>query len=226
MDIEQEKLKEIRELYRELLENKASRRDEKLNSRLLQNIIEQFVNLYDELEAKEKEIREKAIRDPLTGVYNRITFDESLKQEIEEERRYKDSIFSLIMFDIDHFKHVNDEYGHPAGDRVLQELAELVQKKVRKVDIFARWGGEEFIILAPRTDSKQAYQTAERLRKSIEEYNFISEENITCSFGAAQYKQGESEENLLERVDQALYKAKKSGRNQTISAESMREEKV
>ncbi len=213
-----EKCSRERELYKELLENKAARRDEKLNTRLLKNIIAQFVDLYNELEAKKEEIREKAVRDPLTGIYNRITFDEALDREIKKDRRYKDNIFSLIMFDIDHFKHVNDQYGHPTGDRVLKKLAELVKSKVREVDIFARWGGEEFMILAPRTDSDRAYKTAERLRNSIEEYNFIPGENITCSFGTAEFLEGESEEAILERVDSALYEAKKSGRNQTVSA--------
>ena len=97
------------------------------------------------------------------------------------------------------------------------DLAELIQEEVREIDIFARWGGEEFIILTPRTDNERAYQTAERLRECIENHDFLPEENITCSFGTAEYRQEEGKDSFMERVDRALYEAKRSGRNQTVS---------
>lgn len=125
--------------------------------------------------------------DPLTKAYNRRYFTEVINHEIEKARRSKRT-FSLIMLDIDHFKRVNDIYGHAVGDHVLKEMVQVIKKNTRKSDIVSRIGGEEFTIILPNTEIKYAFGLEERLRKSIEEYEFIDTCKITVSLGLTQYK--------------------------------------
>jgi len=166
---------------------------------------------------REKEaIRTIADHDALTHIYNRVKFNSMFREIIDSSLRHNED-FSIILFDIDHFKNVNDTYGHNVGDKVLVELVSLVKIGLRERDVFARWGGEEFVILSQRTNLKQAEQLANRLRKDIEAYNFEVVKKLTCSFGVSQYQVGNSKNELFQRVDEALYEAKDRGRNQVIT---------
>ncbi|PMP87184.1 MAG: hypothetical protein C0173_09795 [Desulfurella sp.] len=153
-----------------------------------------------------------SFQDQLTKIGNRRSFDSMLEKNIEIAKRYKKAL-SLIMFDIDNFKQINDIYGHQQGDSILRELALLVQKNIRKSDIFARYGGEEFMILCPETKIPQAMYLAEKIRSLIQNNKFSLNKTITCSFGVAQYKELESANDFIARVDRLLYKAKHNGKN-------------
>lgn len=150
--------------------------------------------------------------DRLTGLFNKGKFNEVLKKEVERAKRYKRPL-SLIIFDIDHFKRINDTYGHKVGDEVLKELAKIIKSVIRKADFVARWGGEEFVILAPETDLDGALNLAEKLRQTVEKHQFPTVKNVTISLGVAQYIDGETPEEFIIRADMALYKAKENGRN-------------
>jgi len=160
----------------------------------------------------EEEIERLATTDKLTQAYNRAKFDEIIEREIERSWRHNRPL-SLLMFDIDHFKQVNDTYGHAVGDCVLKTMAELVRKNMRKIDCFVRWGGEEFMIIASETDLKTAGNTAERIRKIIESYRFDEAGKITVSFGVTQFGKDDTVDTFVKRADDALYKAKANGRN-------------
>ncbi|GEM_PF-1344518 len=160
----------------------------------------------------EEEIKRLATTDPLTGIANRREFNTQLEKEIERSKRYATS-FSLVMYDIDYFKRVNDTFGHDAGDTVLQTLTTLVKSNIRTVDIVARWGGEEFMILMPQSDGSTAAEAAEKLRQKIVEHPFEPVGNLTVSFGVAPFKPQDNSDTLVKRVDDALYQAKEHGRN-------------
>lgn len=148
-----------------------------------------------------------AVHDALTGIYNRHGVNELIHQKIEEFKRDAKPL-SVIFFDIDFFKHVND-----TGDEVLRSISILISKEIRSSDIFARWGGEEFIIFLPNTELIDAVELAEKLRVNIENYTFEDVKKVTCSFGVTTLKGEESKEDFLRRVDEILYEAKESGRN-------------
>ncbi len=150
--------------------------------------------------------------DRLTGLYNKGKFNEVLQQEIQRAKRYKRPL-SLIIFDIDHFKKINDTYGHKVGDEVLKELANIIKKNIRKTDFAARWGGEEFVILAPETNLEGAKKLAEKLRQAVENHKFPTVGKVTISLGVAQLEPDEKPEDFIVRADMALYKAKEGGRN-------------
>jgi diguanylate cyclase (GGDEF)-like protein/PAS domain S-box-containing protein len=160
----------------------------------------------------ESELQTRATTDTLTQVYNRIKYDEIMKREIERAKRYNHPL-SLIMFDIDHFKMVNDTYGHAVGDYVLQALTHIVKLDLRETDYLVRWGGEEFVIIAPDTDIERAEILAERVRKSAEEYKFERVGTVTVSFGVTQFTINDTEDTFIKRTDDALYSAKRMGRN-------------
>ncbi|ADH84940.1 GGDEF domain-containing protein [Desulfurivibrio alkaliphilus] len=172
------------------------------------------------LEVVERLLREKdqlAGTDQLTGLNNRRRFKELLDQELIRYRRIPKPL-SLLIFDIDHFKRVNDTYGHETGDLVLKEMAQLLQATVRRTDTPARWGGEEFLVLLPATTAEAAMALAEKLRQAIEEHDFPRVGRVTASFGVAAFHDGEQEESaLLRRVDKALYQAKRQGRNRVVN---------
>lgn len=153
--------------------------------------------------------------DPLTDIYNRTYFNEKLAEEIDIANRYKSSL-CVVIFDIDHFKYVNDNFGHLAGDAVLKDFAGLVQQNIRRTDTFARWGGEEFIILAPGITTDNALTLAEKLRQIIEQHTFSVDRKITASFGISGYITDEDGETTLQRADDALYSAKQNGRNRCV----------
>ena len=163
----------------------------------------------------EKELQRLAMTDPLTGVYNRLHFNRALEEEIKLCQRY-DRSFSLIMCDIDHFKQINDTYGHQIGDDVLVDIVSLIKKIIRETDIFARWGGEEFMILARNAALNRAANLAERTREGIESQSFQNISHVTCSFGVAQFHAEDDLEQITARVDQALYQAKEQGRNRVV----------
>ncbi|MDD3468293.1 MAG: GGDEF domain-containing protein, partial [Campylobacterales bacterium] len=163
---------------------------------------------------KEREmLQEQVTYDSLTKLLNRRKMEETLELEIERFKRCNTPL-SVVMFDIDDFKQINDTLGHQAGDATLRLVSELIKKTVRKVDFSARWGGEEFIVLAPQTDTKGAYTLAENLRKTIEGSNILQGKKITCSFGVTDFKENETLDSFLKRVDEALYASKKNGKNQ------------
>jgi len=159
-----------------------------------------------------------AYTDSLTHIYNRLHFAHFLDAEIDKVRRYGGT-FSIIFFDLDYFKNVNDNFGHLAGDEVLEKVTEIVAKANRSADIFARYGGEEFIILTPETNLSGALIHAERLRNDIEQYEFPGVGHISSSFGVTEFDvEKDSVELLLERADKALYMAKEYGRNRVEKA--------
>lgn len=166
-----------------------------------------------------KLLRNMAVKDGLTRIYNKRYFMESLDKEFEFHRR-KHGGLSIIMFDIDFFKQVNDTYGHPAGDAVLRDLAQLVEREARGYDLFARYGGEEFAILMRDTTLEAAVGLAERIRTATERHHFSYEEDelkITVSLGVFHWDGAEEvtqAKALMDFADKQLYRAKKAGRNQ------------
>lgn len=207
------------------VENAFGKEDEKILSLLCSQIAVAIKNahIYRELELT-------SITDPLTGVFNHRYFYHKLYTEVMRARRYKRPL-SLIILDFDNFKSINDTYGHITGDRVLKESAKLVKDNIRgcknevykdcDVDTVARYGGEEFVIILPETTLEKALIVGERLRKKIEEelYSIIEINGtlkITASFGIASYREGESPEDLVKKADNALYEAKRLGKNKVI----------
>jgi diguanylate cyclase (GGDEF)-like protein len=146
-----------------------------------------------------------------------MKFNDALCTEIRRSKRFMTPL-SLIMFDIDHFKVINDSYGHRAGDSVLCEIVRLVAKHVRGHDLFARWGGEEFMIMTTHTTSGGAKQFAEKLRHLIECQEFDKGARVTCSFGVTELDAADCEDLFTRRVDNALYEAKRRGRNRVETA--------
>ncbi len=167
-----------------------------------------------QLMQKNEILKNLAIRDGLTGLYNRYYFDEMLHDAAERTSRYGEPI-SLILLDIDHFKTINDTYGHDTGDLILTDVARIIKESVRKADICARWGGEEFIILMPQTSSSGSFTAAEKIRLNIEKHEFAKNVKVTASLGTAEKKSGETTEDWFSRTDKALYLSKNSGRNRT-----------
>ncbi|MFA6189186.1 MAG: PAS domain-containing protein [Sulfuricurvum sp.] len=163
----------------------------------------------------EEEINLLATTDTLTGTANRREFNTQLEKELERAKRY-DTPLSLVMYDIDHFKQVNDTFGHDAGDSVLQTLTAVVKSNVRAVDTVARWGGEEFMILMPQSDGTAASVAAEKLRQEISRHPFEQIGNLTVSFGVTEFTPHDNVNAFLKRVDNALYKAKENGRNRVV----------
>ena len=160
-----------------------------------------------------KELLERqATTDPLTGIFNRLKFDECLIKEMSRSRRHGIPL-SLVMFDIDHFKNINDTSGHHVGDAVLQQLTAHVSKHVRQHDYFARWGGEEFMVLLTHNTLETAMRFAEHLRSEIENLQMRGTQKITCSFGVAQLEDADDVFSFTKRTDEALYRAKTAGRN-------------
>lgn len=160
----------------------------------------------------EIELKNAATYDKLTGVYNRRTFEDLLVVELQRLKRYNINT-SLIMFDIDNFKQINDTYGHSVGDYVLVELCKIVSSNVRSADFLGRWGGEEFMLLSPETSLEDATLLAQKLRTIIQFTPLKTVSNVTVSFGVIQCAKNETLDMVIKRVDEALYKAKRNGRN-------------
>ncbi|QJB55940.1 GGDEF domain-containing protein [Pseudodesulfovibrio sp. zrk46] len=167
-----------------------------------------------------KEVKLRADRDGLTRIYNRHSFEERLIYEIKRRRRYNHDL-SLLMVDLDHFKHVNDTYGHKAGDMVLRKVGEILTDTFRTTDLAARYGGEEFVVLLPHTTEKDAWCLAERVREAIQacQFHFDGHDfTVTASIGVASVEAGSltKDDDLILKADKALYKAKHNGRNMVV----------
>ena len=160
----------------------------------------------------EEELARLATTDALTGLYNRHRFNELLQQEVARARRYHTPL-SLIMFDLDYFKNINDTYGHAVGDQVLQTVADVIRKNVRTTDWVGRWGGEEFMVLCPEATENEAVSTAEKLRALVESHTFETVKMITISCGVTRFKAPDSVDAFVSRADDGLYRAKGKGRN-------------
>jgi diguanylate cyclase (GGDEF)-like protein len=166
----------------------------------------------EELQELAGKLEELATHDALTGVFNRRKLDEVMQAEIERTKRYG-SPLSLVILDADHFKRVNDRFGHEAGDQALVALAQELRAGIRAVDVLARWGGEEFIVLCPAIDLGEAAELAERLRAGAAALDLGPTGRLTISLGVAQYRVGEAMRELFGRADAALYRAKRRGRD-------------
>ena len=183
------------------------------------NNIETLVSLGTDITAK-KELEKMASVDKLTDIYNRRMIDNFLKQEIEIEKRHSNGL-SVILIDIDHFKDVNDTYGHQMGDMVLSKIAELISINSRKSDIQGRFGGEEFIVICPQTTCKEALVLAQKIRISVENYKFEQIGTKTISLGISAFEKNDTEESLVKKADIALYQAKNGGRNRASLYEKL-----
>lgn len=165
-----------------------------------------------ELEDLARNLDFRAATDPLTGLFNRRKFNQGMAAEMLRSQRYKTPL-SLVMYDLDHFKKINDTHGHQVGDNVLVELSRIVAARIRDTDVLARWGGEEFVILTPGCTGDMACQLAENLRDAIRTHVIDNLEVVTCSFGVTQFEDSDTPQTFIARADEALYCAKANGRN-------------
>lgn len=166
----------------------------------------------EKLKKQKKQFEEKAHTDYLTKIYNRSKFDNILEYEYKRFQRYNDA-FCLIFLDIDFFKKINDEFGHDVGDDVLVHLSNLISHNIRQSDTFARWGGEEFVILLSQTKIQIAEEFANKLRKLVENYEFKDVKHITVSMGVVEFNEKYTLDEFIKAADNALYLAKENGRN-------------
>lgn len=179
-----------------------------------------LMGLFDISKQKQSEeaLKDMAIKDKLTGLYNRYYFEQRVKDKIEEAEKFDEPI-SMLMLDLDHFKFINDTYGHPVGDNILKLAAKILKTVIRKSDYVFRIGGEEFIVLMPKTDIHAADIVAEKIRVALESSEHPFAGKITASIGVAERLKSETLENWYNRVDKALYCAKESGRNCVVNYE-------
>ena len=166
------------------------------------------------LKVSNRELEQLSVTDSLTGMFNRSKLKAELIQEILRSRRYG-TIFSLILYDVDHFKNINDSHGHAAGDAVLRNMSVAVQASIRETDILGRWGGEEFMIICVNTSLEAAGKLAEKIRSRLEELYHEPVGTVTASFGVTTFMKTDTEDSIIERVDRAMYNAKHRGRNTT-----------
>lgn len=211
---------------RQVLENKR-KHEEEYNKELEERIqiLQRELNVINDqikqVQSREKKLAEEILKDPLTGIANRRAYEIRIAEEWERFQRYG-HVFSIAIFDIDHFKGINDSYGHKAGDMILKELARLMKTSLRKSDFIARYGGEEFVVIFTGTNIQGAREAAEKLRQVIEKTRFVlrkQEVPVTISAGVSQVKPDDkSLIDTFERADKALYVSKNSGRNKvTVS---------
>jgi diguanylate cyclase (GGDEF)-like protein/PAS domain S-box-containing protein len=179
----------------------------------LKKVLQEFnTKLESEVEKQTKELKLLAVTDKLTGLYNRVKLDDELASSYEYYKKFKEN-FSIVMLDIDHFKAVNDTYGHQVGDTVLREMAMLIKDSIRSTDIIGRWGGEEFMLICPKTDSSNAYAVAQNIRENIQTHNFPRVGSLTISAGVSDIISNEDVNALVNSADSLLYDAKHNGRN-------------
>jgi len=191
--------------------------------RAQQTLLRENAHLRRQLNVQKRKVNRLqalSLTDELTGLPNRREFNETLARMVAARQRYN-HIFSVAMIDIDLFKRINDTLGHQVGDRVLKQLAEILRKAVRKNDLVARWGGEEFSLILDATDLKNARIPLERIRRMVEEADFGIDRKVTISIGFASPSDSQTAEQLMAAADRALYKAKGSGRNRVCSSEEI-----
>lgn len=199
----------------------ASARDitetQKLEMQLYKNN-ESLIELTEKLERKNKILKDLAIKDELTGLYNRHYLDQWIDQELSRADHEQQPL-SMIIFDLDHFKRVNDIWGHPVGDEVLKQTAHLANRLIREPEFLVRLGGEEFAILLPGSNLKQAIHIAETIRQTMEDYKYPIVGHLTASFGVAEKKNSEKFYCWYKRTDKAMYRAKEAGRNRVFCSD-------
>lgn len=195
----------------EMLHGNIEQRNREL-SELNASLEDKIVKRTEELKTAHDEMKKIAMTDTLTGIHNRYAFFTIMEIEHEKNNRYE-SKSSLIMFDLDYFKTINDTYGHDVGDIALIDVVKKVGECLRKSDTFGRIGGDEFMILLPHTEISEAVEIAERIRSFVSEHTFDPVSKMTVSMGVVQYSVDESIESFVKRVDMALYRAKELGRN-------------
>jgi diguanylate cyclase (GGDEF)-like protein len=182
----------------------------------LQEIISELDALTGKLSQNEKNLEQLTVVDPLTCVYNRRYFGDRLKEEFKRFIRYN-TLFSIAIVDVDHFKKINDTYGHQMGDVVLKDIARILKENSRETDIVARYGGEEFVILYTCTDKIGSQIHLERLRTTIENFSFPDiPQNVTVSIGVSDATGKIAAEDVVRDADSALYSAKRGGRNRSV----------
>jgi diguanylate cyclase (GGDEF)-like protein/PAS domain S-box-containing protein len=164
-----------------------------------------------------KRIEELSVTDTLTQLFNRLKLDETLAREVDRATRYQHPL-SVVIFDIDYFKKVNDTYGHQAGDSVLIQMADIIRNTVRTTDVAGRWGGEEFLVICSDTALFGAVELSDRLCTAVASHDFGEVGRITSSFGVATLENGGTETSILAEADAALYRAKEEGRNRVVVA--------
>ncbi len=200
--------------------DKAVKKDAKQTLLSFKKGFEKVKRELNEATEQAKELEEKLYQDQLTGAYNRRAYDRRAAEEMDRFLRYG-NVFSLLLIDADHFKKINDNYGHAVGDKCLKEIIKRTLTLLRKVDMLARYGGEEFTIIMPETDKQAAKQAAEKIRKNIERIEFVYKEKkvkVTVSIGVAEISKDDKKfESLFERADIAVYQAKSNGRNQVVT---------
>jgi diguanylate cyclase (GGDEF)-like protein len=177
----------------------------------------ELMEINELLDSRSKALEVQAKTDPLTGVFNRLGIEEAISLGLQECRKYKKPL-SLMMIDIDHFKQINDQYGHDIGDMVLSNFTRFVRQHIRAQDLLARWGGEEFVLVCRDTDIENAHALANKLRSLIASQSLHLDIRITASFGVATLKPQDNIEQLFKAADIALYEAKTAGRNRVITA--------
>lgn len=188
-------------------------------SQLMQDHFKQFEEITHILQQKNRHLTLLATKDSLTEIHNRHMFSELFSQELSVAKRQGTKL-SLMMIDLDHFKQVNDTYGHNIGDYVLKNFVSLVASTIREADLFARWGGEEFVLLLRNSGCEEAYGVGEKIRSLIESQVFEDAGHITCSIGITEVSEDDSLHSAIERADGALYAAKDMGRNRTIACDA------
>lgn len=175
-----------------------------------------LIGFYARYQQEHARLKRLAHSDPLTGLANRRRAEELVALELARVARYPQP-FSVLVLDLDHFKQINDQYGHAVGDQVLREVGLRFSKAVRETDVLARWGGEEFLVFAPNTDGSQARGLAERLVQALASEPLGGSLQVTTSVGIATSKPGDTVEELVSRADRAMYEAKAQGRNRIVA---------
>ena len=182
----------------------------------LSSISSYSINYYKRVQyLNNLELLKIAENDSLTGIYNKAKFNKEYAR-LAEIAAEKNLYFAVVMFDIDDFKGINDRYGHLVGDLILIELTDIIRRNIHQSDIFARWGGDEFVLIFPDMQLHQAIELTERLRKVISEHTFEKSEHVTCSFGVAAFKKDDDLDKILHHADERLYMAKNSGKNRVL----------
>ena len=180
---------------------------------LINAVFSYRINYYKRMQFRyNQELKRASEIDALTGIYLKSKFNEEMRKWMELAGRHGHAL-SLVLFDVDNLKTINDAFGHLAGEKVLSTLARIVKNEIRQSDVFARWGGDEFVILLPHTEGAQAFELAERIRDLVASHRFAAVGLISCSFGVAEYEKGEDGDSFLARADQKLYQAKSAGKN-------------